>query len=92
VEQLLATYTLRGECHRIEIVPVRRGTLLLDRPSHGTTLVVAELSRDEGEEQALAVLNAGGYLERARGGEPHLCRPLRNDDLRLGERQLAQAA
>jgi hypothetical protein len=90
--QLFATYSLNGELHRVELVPLRDGALLLDRPADGAPLVVAELSREEGEDQALAVLMAGGYLERARAGERGLCRTLRRDDLRPGERGLARAA
>jgi hypothetical protein len=90
--QLLATYSLYCELHRVELVPLRDGALLLDRAAEGAPLVVAELSRDEGEDQALAVLHAGGYLERARAGEQGLCRALRRHDLRPGERGLARAA
>jgi hypothetical protein len=90
--RLLATYSHNGELHRIELVPLRDGALVLDRPAGGAPLVVAELSREEGEEQALAVLETGGYLERARAGEPGLCRVLRRDDQGPGERDLARAA
>lgn len=78
--QLLATYTLKGERHRIELVSLRGGALVLDRPGEGQPHVVAELSREEGEEEALAVLDAGGYIERARAGEPGLCRALADDE------------
>jgi hypothetical protein len=90
--QLLATYSLCGELHRVELVRLRDGALLLDRPAEGAPLLVAELSREEGEDQALAVLGTGGYLGRARAGERGLCRSLRRDDLRPGERDLARAA
>jgi hypothetical protein len=90
--RVLATYSLNGHLHRIELVRLRHGTLVLDRPAEGAARVVAELSREEGEEQALAVLHAGGYLERARAGERGLCRALRRHDLRPGERGLARAA
>jgi hypothetical protein len=78
--QVLATYSRNGERHRIELVRLREGALVLDRPGEGAPLVVAELSGEEGEEQALAVLDAGGYLERARAGEPGLCRTLKHDE------------
>jgi hypothetical protein len=90
--RLLATYCLYGELHRVELVRPRHGALLLDRAAEGAPLLVAELSREEREDQALAVLEAGGYLERARAGERGLCRSLRGDDLRPGERDLARAA
>jgi hypothetical protein len=89
---LLATYSLNGERHRLELVPLRDGALLLDRAAEGAPLVVAELSREEGEDQALAVLHAGGYLERAQAGETGLCRRLRRDDQQPGELGLARAA
>ena len=53
---LLASYTLNGERHRIDLVRLRDGALVLDRPAEGAARLVAELSRDEGEDQALAVL------------------------------------
>ena len=72
----IATYTLAGKRHRIELVDTDEGTLLLDRTDDGQAGVVAELALDEGEEQARAVLDGdGAYLERARAGEPGLCRP-----------------
>jgi hypothetical protein len=74
--QLLATYVVGSDVHRIELVSLRQGAIVLDRAADCDTVVVAELGRDEGEEQALAVIHAGGYLERARAGEPGLCRPL----------------
>jgi hypothetical protein len=89
--QLLATYSLNGERHRIELVGLRDGALLLDRRADGAPRVVAELSRDEGEDQALAVLHAGGYLERAGAGEAGLCRALAGDE-GLGRAAGARAA
>jgi hypothetical protein len=89
--QLLATYSLYGELHRVELVRLRDGALLVDRPADGAPRVVAELSREEGEDQALAVLHAGGYLERARAGEPGLCRALAGDE-GLGRAAGARAA
>ena len=78
--QLLATYSRNGERHRIELVRLREGSVVLDRPAEGAPRVVAELFGEEGEDQALAVLHAGGYLERAAAGEPRLCRTLAGDD------------
>ncbi len=75
---LLASYeTPGGERRRIELTsahaPGRR--LLLDC-GVGPPRVVAELDAGEGVEQAWAVLHAGGYLRRAKDGEPRLCRTL----------------
>ena len=78
--QLLATYSHAGQRRRIELVALRDGAVVLDRRGEDGTLVVAELSREEGETQARAVLDAGRYLERARAGEPRLCRRLGDDD------------
>jgi hypothetical protein len=89
--RLLATYTLAGRRHRIELVPQGAGQLLIDRPPDGPARLVAELDRDEGEAQARAVLfGDGAYLERARAGEPGLGRRL--DDDPPGRRPLARAA
>jgi hypothetical protein len=89
--KLLASYTLAGRRHRIELVPQGYGQLLIDRPADGPPRLVAELAPDESEDQALAVLHGeGGYLERARAGEPGLCRRL--DDDSPGQRPLARAA
>lgn len=79
MSELLATYRLGGELHRIELVRRRGGALVLDRPGEGAPRVVAELDQGEGREQALAVLHAGGYLERARAGEEGLCRTLADE-------------
>ena len=78
--KLLATFSLDGERHRVELAALRGGALVLDRAGEGPALVVAELDREEGQDQAFAVLGAGGYLERARAGEPGLCRALAEDD------------
>jgi hypothetical protein len=89
--QILASYTRAGRRHRIELIPQGRGQLLIDRPADGPARLVAELAPDEGEDQALAVLYGdGAYLERARSGEPGLCRRL--DDDPPGRRPLARAA
>ena len=79
--RVIATYSLNGKRHRVELVRLRDGGLLLDRGGEGPARVVAELSGDEGEDQALAVLGGvGAYLERARAGEPGLCRALGEDE------------
>jgi hypothetical protein len=89
--QLLASYTLAGRRHRIELVAQGYRQLLIDRPADGPARLIAQLDPDEGEEQALAVLHGeGAYLERARAGEPGLCRRL--DDYPPGQRPLARAA
>jgi hypothetical protein len=89
--QLLASSTLAGRRYRIELVPQGYGQLLIDRPPDGPARLVAELDRDEGEDQARAVLHGdGAYLERARAGEPGLCRRL--DDDPPGRQPLARAA
>lgn len=74
--QPLATYVLDDELHRIELVSLRDGAIVLDRATEGSAVVVAELARGEGEEQALAVIHAGRYLERAKAGETGLGRAL----------------
>ena len=77
MSELIATYTVRGEHHRLELVDTPEGRLLLDRGGSGAPRVVAELGPDEHREQAEAVLDGdGAYLRRARAGEPGLCRPL----------------
>jgi hypothetical protein len=91
MSQLLATYRLGAELHRIELARRRGGALVLDRPGEGAPRVVAELAEDEGREQALAVLHEGGYLERARAGEEGLCRALEREP-RRAERPAARAA
>jgi hypothetical protein len=90
--RLLATYTRAGERHRIELVPQGACKLLVDRAGDGPVRLVAELGPDEGEAQALAVLHGeGAYLERARAGEPRLCKALDDDDL-FGWHPSARAA
>ena len=90
--QLLASYTRAGRRHRIELVLHRGRRLLIDRPQDGPALLIAELAPNEGDEQALAVLYGdGAYLERARAGEPRLCRRLDDDDP-PGQQPLARAA
>ncbi len=85
--ELVESYILDGERHRIELVPAEGGgRLLLDREGCGAPRVIAELAADEGREQALAVLRGeGAYLERALSGERGLCVTLG----KLRERQRA---
>jgi hypothetical protein len=81
-EQLVATYTdRRRRRHRI----VLRERLVLDLCERRPALVVAELSPEEGIEQAEAAVFGGefdpGYLERARAGEEALGRRLALEEL-----------
>jgi hypothetical protein len=81
-EQLVATYTdRRRRRHRI----VLRDRLVLDLCARRPAVVVAELSPEEGIEQAEAAVFGGefdpGYLARAEAGERALGRPLRAADL-----------
>lgn len=81
-EQLVATYTDRRR-HRHRIVV--RGRLVLDLSPRRPAIVVAELSAEEGIEQAEAAVFGGefdpGYLARAEAGERPLGRRLRAEDL-----------
>lgn len=62
-----------------------RGRLLLDVAPRGPAYVVAELAADEGRPQIAAVLFGDGrYLERARAGEPGLCRQATAAELESG--------
>jgi hypothetical protein len=89
---LLATYALEGDLHRIELVALRDGAIVLDRATEGDALVVAELARGEGEDQALAVIHAGRYLERARAGETGLGCAISAGGDALGSTPSARAA
>jgi hypothetical protein len=70
-----------GRAHRI----VLWQRLVLDRSPRRATLVVAELSPEEGIEQARAAVFGGefdpGYIERAKAGETPLGRRLLTEDL-----------
>jgi hypothetical protein len=69
------------------------GRLVLDLAARGPTYVVAELELGEGRPQIAAVLfGEGRYLERARGGEPRLCRTATAAELDPGARPAALAA
>lgn len=96
----IATYTdAAGHPHAVELV----AHLVVDRGLRDVR-VVCVLEEDEGRDQALAVLEAGGYLERARRAErPLCCRPSkdelgllaadrRRDQAEAGGRGLARAA
>jgi hypothetical protein len=66
--------------------------LLLDVAARGPAYVVAELADDEGRSQIAAVLFGDGrYVERARAGEPGLCRRATTAELEPGG-QAARAA
>lgn len=68
------------------------GRLLLDVAPRRPAYVVAELAEDEGRSQIAAVLFGNGrYLERARAGEPGLCRQATAEELESGG-QAAHAA
>ena len=74
----LARYTdRRGRAHLVLL----RERLVLDVGGDGPR-VVAELSADEGIDQARAALDDGGYLERAAASEAPFCRALSVEDLR----------
>jgi hypothetical protein len=82
-EAPLARYTdLQGGEHRV----VLRGRLLLDLADGQLPRLVARLGDEEGEREALALLEGsaidGGYLERMRREPAPICRELRPDDLR----------
>jgi hypothetical protein len=58
---------------------------LLDVAAGGPAYVVAELAADEGRPQIAALLFGDGrYLERARAGEPGLCRRATAAELESG--------
>jgi hypothetical protein len=94
--QVLARYRDNAGMEHALVLTARPsgGLLLLDR-SPARVLVVAELSGEEGEAQARAVLRdwpgdpsapqhsppVAGYLARARRTAEPLCRALRPDDL-----------
>lgn len=73
--QLIATYRLDAQRHRIEVILWRGARLLVDRPEgEGRVGIVAELDAGDGNRQVHAVLHGdGAYLERAANGESGLC-------------------
>jgi hypothetical protein len=90
-EELVATYTdRRKRRHRI----VLRDRLVLDLCARRPAAVVAELSPEEGLDQAIGAVFGGefdpGYIARAEAGEGTLVRRLRAED--LDARQPADAA
>ena len=71
-----------GERHVIELIELADGgALLIDRAGRGPRKVVAELNADEGPDAARAVLDGGGYLDRAGRQEPSLCRAAQHAEL-----------
>jgi hypothetical protein len=67
--------------------------LVLDLAARGPAHVVAELATDERRPQIAAVLFGDGrYLERARTGEPGLCRTATAAELAPGGHRAARAA
>lgn len=89
--QTLATYDLDGQRHTIELVDHDGDRLVIDRGGDGPAHVIAELTDDEGPRQACCLLDGdGAYLERVRGGERGLCRPLA--DAAFDEYALGRAA
>jgi hypothetical protein len=85
-EELVATYADPAKRrHRI----VLRGRLVLDLCGRRPAVLVAELSPEEGLDQARAAVFGGefdaGYLARAEAGEHPLGRKLSTADLRKRE-------
>ena len=102
--ETIATYTDgAGRPHAVELVEGASGGLVIDRGFRGVRVVCA-LEADEGSNQAVAVLEQGGYLERAREAHRPLCRKPSDAERRLlagarrrarreaGEPALARAA
>lgn len=72
--ETIAIYTDRAGLRRkVELVSHPDGGLVVDR-GLADVRIVACLEGDEGRNQAIAVLEAGGYLVRARECERPLCR------------------
>jgi hypothetical protein len=71
----MAEFVMRYRRGRQERTIAVHGHLLLDVAPRGPAYVVAELATDEGQSQITALLLGDGrYVERARAGEPGLCR------------------
>jgi hypothetical protein len=86
-EEFVVTYAdQEGRRHRIVV----RGGFVLDLSAGRPAILVAELSHEEGIEQAEAVVFGGefdaGYLARAEAGEAALGRRLTAEDLRRAHR------
>ena len=83
---------VRYRCGRQERRITIRGRLLLDVAARGPAYVVAELGEGDGRPQINALLFGDGrYLDRARAGEPGLCRQATASELQTGG-QTARAA
>jgi hypothetical protein len=81
--ELVMRYRRGGQERGIAI----HGGFLLDVAARGPAYVVAELGDGEGRPQISAVLFGDGrYLERARTGEPGLCRQATATELETGGR------
>jgi hypothetical protein len=86
LEEPIASYADRkGGRHRI----VLSGRLVLDLCSRRAAVLIAELSAEEGLDQARATVFGGefdpGYLARAEAGERGLGRRLRGEELTTGQ-------
>ena len=86
LEEPITTYVdPQGRRHRI----VLWGRLVVDHCPGRAAVVIAELSADEGPDQARAAIFGGefdhGYLARAEAGERGLGRRLRAEELRAGQ-------
>lgn len=78
-----------GEAHRVML----RGRLVVDQCRvGGSAVVVCELADGEGEDEALATLHEGGYIERARTQHGRLCRGLAPADIGPDESEVARWA
>jgi hypothetical protein len=86
LEEVIATYLdPKAQRHRI----VLWGRLVLDLCPRQRAVLIAELSADEGLDQAGAAVFGGefdpGYVARAEAGERGLGRKLRAEELRTGQ-------
>lgn len=83
--QLMSSYRVGEQHHRIELIVHRGARLLVDRADGGGRIgVIAELEHGEGERQVRGLLHGdGAYLQRASRGERGLCRAL--DDTAPGQ-------
>ncbi len=90
--ELVESYILDGERHRIELIRSESGgRLLLDRCGCAAPVVVGEFAADEGPEQMRALLEGdGAYLERALSGERGL--GVRLGKLKALQREAQRAA
>jgi len=80
MEETIATYTDAADRpHAVVLVIHPGGALVVDRGPRSVCVVCA-LETDEGRDQALAVLEGGAYLERARASRRPLCRALSEEE------------